>query len=372
MKLKKRNRAGRALLALLFTLVIAAAPVSAAASPAGDVSGAAASLGDWILGTDFGVVSGSIDTDNQCVTLLLSPERLSSLSPQDDADIRTAIDDILVFYALADAAGAYDIRYAAENGTAAAETPRAEPDATPEPETASAANLIFIHHSCGENWLNDGLCQALNDNGYHVADIYYGWREYGDHTDTADWPMWFTDEVMGPVYRELNAMTAQNAIPPAAGENGIVMFKSCFPNSDVGTGMEDETAVYESLLPYFSEHPDKLFILVTPPPMIRISHPAVTRALCDWLCDRDTGWLSRLTTGNVFVFDFYNVLTHPDAHHRFLNGQEEHTSVEGADTLYYDSGGDDHPDREGNRKAAQEFIGLLNYWYQCFSAAQAQ
>ncbi len=377
MEWKMRGRAGCVLLVLLLVLTAAVAPVSAGASPAGDESGAAASLGDWILGTDFGVVAGTIDTGSRCVTLTLSPDRLSSLSPQDDSDIRTAIDDILVYYHLTDAAGEYAIRYAAETG-AVAGTPRPElgttkePDATPEPAAATVANLIFIHHSCGENWLNDGLCLALNDNGYHVADIYYGWREYGDYTDTADWPMWFTDEVMGQVYREQNAMTAQNAIPPAAGESGIVMFKSCFPNSDVGAGMGDEMAVYESLLPYFAAHPDKLFILVTPPPMIRISHPAVTRALCDWLCDREAGWLSGLTTGNVFVFDFYNVLTHPDAHHRFLNGREEHTSVAGADTLYYDSGGDDHPNREGNRKATQEFIGLLNYWYECFLAAQAE
>ena len=369
MKHKMRNRAGCALLALLLALFM---PVCAAASSAGDESGAAESLSDWILGTEFGVISGTIDMDDQSVTLLLPPEGLSGLSTQDDADIRTAINDVLIFYSLADAPGAYEIRYVTEPGAAAAEAPAAEPDATPETEADTMTNLIFIHHSCGENWLNDGLCQALNEHGYHVADINYGWREYGDYTDTADWPMWFTDEVMPLVYREQNAMTAPNAVPAAAGDNSIVMFKSCFPNSDVGESMEDETAVYESLLPYFAAHPDKLFILVTPPPMISISNPAVTRELCDWLCDRDGGWLSGLTTGNVFVFDFYNVLTHPDAHHRFLDGQEEHTSVEGADTLYYDSDGDDHPSQEGNRKAAEEFIGLLKYWFECFSAAQAR
>ena len=235
----------------------------------------------------------------------------------------------------------------------------------------STVNLLFIHHSCGENWLNDGLlCEALNENGYHVADIYYGWREYGDRTDTADWPMWFTDRVMPLVYKEMRAMTAPNAIAPAAGENTIVLFKSCYPNSDVGSSMQDEMAIYEGLLPYFSAHPDKLFILVTPPPMQSISHPKVTRALCDWLCDRETGWLAGLATNNVFVFDFYNVLTHPDAHHRFSGGREEHVSIEGADTLYYDSDGDDHPNTDGNRKATQEFISLLNYWYGLYTTTE--
>ncbi len=233
----------------------------------------------------------------------------------------------------------------------------------------TAVNLVFIHHSCGENWLIDGLNEALNENGFYTADISYGWREYGDNTDTFDWPTWFTDTVMPLVYREHGTISAENTIEAAAGENTIVMFKSCYPCSDVGGSMEDEMAVYESLLPYFEAHPDKMFILVTPPPMQSISHPSVTRALCNWLCDRENGWLSALSTENAFVFDFYNVLTHPDAHHRIVNGLEEHTVVAGADTLYYPTD-DDHPNSDGNRKAAQEFIGLLNAWYRQFTAGR--
>ena len=243
--------------------------------------------------------------------------------------------------------------------------------ATSMAETADTVNLVFIHHSCGGNWLIDGLNNELNENGFYAADISYGWREYGDMTDTSDWPMWFTDTVMPLVYGQHGAISAENAIGPAAGENTVVMFKSCYPNSDVGDSMEDEMAIYESLLPYFEAHPDKMFVLVTPPPMQWISHPSVTRALCNWLNDRDNGWLSALATDNVYVFDFYNVLTHPDAHHHIVDGQEEHTVVAGADTLYYPSD-DDHPSSEGNRKAAAEFIGLLNDWYAQFTASQAE
>ena len=239
-------------------------------------------------------------------------------------------------------------------------------------DSTSVTNLLFIHHSCGANWLSDGLNQALNDHGFHVADISYGWREYGDMTDTADWPMWFTDAVMPLVYRELDAISAYNTIPSADTENTIILFKSCYPCSDVGDSITDEQAIYNSLLPYFAAHPDKLFILVTPPPMIYISNPAATRTLCNWLCDRDGGWLSEYTQANVYAFDFYNVLTHPDAHHRLAQGQEEHISVDGADTLYYDSDGDNHPNSDGNQKAAQEFIGLLNYWVSLFLTSTAQ
>ncbi len=233
----------------------------------------------------------------------------------------------------------------------------------------AAVDLVFIHHSVGENWLNDRLCQALNDHGYHVADIYYGWREYGDRTDTVDWPIWFTDEVMGLVYQEMGAMTAPNTLQPASGENTIVMFKSCFPNSDVGSDISDEQAIYNSLVPYLEAHPEKMFVLVTPPPMREISDPAKTRELCDWLADRQSGWAAGAATGNVFVFDLYNVLTSPDAHHRLVDGQEVHESVSGHDTLAYPSG-DDHPNTEGNVKATEEFVPLLDFWYQQFAGSR--
>lgn len=231
---------------------------------------------------------------------------------------------------------------------------------------AETVNLIFIHHSCGGNWLRDGLNQALNDAGFHVADTTYGWKEYGDHTDTADWPAWFNDDVMPLVYGEKNAMTAKNAVEPAPGENTVILFKSCYPNSEVGDSIDDEKAIYNSLLPYFERHKDKMFILATPPPMTRISRPERTRELCRWLADRDAGWLKDMKTENVFVFDLYNVLTHPDAHHRMRDGRESWECVEGHDTLYYPTGDDDHPNGQGNKKAAEECIGLIQHWYGLF------
>ncbi len=341
------------------------------------VDEAASSLSDWILGTGYGITSGTIETSRKTVTLTIPADRFESLTEQDKQDIRTAIADILSLYVSPAAADEYSIQYQTGDNVIQDQTSgdtgqnTEQPD---EPETSyngesAAANLIFIHHSCGANWLNDGLCQTLNDNRYHVADITYDWREYGNNTDTVHWPIWFTDGVMSLVYNEMNAMDAPNSIDPAEGENGIIMFKSCFPNSEVGSEITDEMDIYNSLLPYFKKHPDKMFVLITPPPMVQISDPAKTRELCNWLADRETGWLSGLSTGNVFVFDFYNVLTHSDAHHRLINGEEVRKSVAGADTLYYPSE-DNHPSTEGNVKATQEFIGLLNYWYKSFSESR--
>ena len=70
MKLIKCKRIGYALLALLFALFVTAMPVSMAGDCAGDESQASSSLADWLLGTDFGVVTGAIDMDNRRVMLL--------------------------------------------------------------------------------------------------------------------------------------------------------------------------------------------------------------------------------------------------------------------------------------------------------------
>ena len=57
--------------------------------------------------------------------------------------------------------------------------------------------LIFIHHSCGENWLSDGdggLGSALGKNNYFVSDTNYGWgpSNIGDRTDIVNWTEWFS------------------------------------------------------------------------------------------------------------------------------------------------------------------------------------
>ena len=75
-----------------------------------------------------------------------------------------------------------------------------------------AVKLVFIHHSCGENWLADahgGLGRALAENNYFVSDTNYGWGpdRIGDRTDITDWPEWFT----GPQSREyLQALYREN------------------------------------------------------------------------------------------------------------------------------------------------------------------
>jgi len=292
-------------------------------------------------------------------------------------------------------------------------------DAADDPNPpASPVRLIFIHHSTGENWLadeNGGLGIALRDNNYFVSDTNYDWGPdaIGSLTDIGHWWLWFH----GPdSLRYLNALYAESEQHSAYsrmesgpdGENKIVMFKSCFPNSalqgdpndvvpQIGSnplrgqdsGSEFHTVanakgIYIDLLDYFQTSQDKLFIVITAPPQSDPTYADNARAFNEWLMH---DWLHNYPYNNVIVFDFYNVLTtnggSPSAndlnqetgnHHRWWHDAVQHKTDGDNDgnpnVLEYPTE-DDHPSRAGNLKATAEFLPLLNMAYNRWERSYA-
>jgi hypothetical protein len=281
--------------------------------------------------------------------------------------------------------------------------------ARPKPPS-NPVKLIFIHHSTGENWLNDDngrLGIALRNSRYFVSDTNYGWGPdvIGDRTDTGHWWSWFRgssrDTYTSALYREFDQHSSYSRLatdPDSSRENEIVMFKSCFPNSQIGgnpgdaatTGanpLRGESAgssmtvanvkgIYNDILTYFAAHQDKLFVLIVTPPLARTEtdaeHAANARAVANWLTNI---WLVNYDHNNVAVFDFYNVLTSNGGgsntndlgntsgnHHRWWNGNIQHSRTVSSNFSAYPTG-DSHPSRAGNLKATGEFIDLLNYYY---------
>ena len=293
------------------------------------------------------------------------------------------------------------------------EPPAGSSDIDTSPPDATV-KLIFLHHSSGENWLADWsgeLGRVLMENNYFVSDTNYSWGPeepsiggaIGDFTDIGHWWNWFrgpsSETIMQAVYSETeqHAEYARLADDPG-GENGIVMFKSCFPNSalegnpddpptsgtnplqgmDSGSGehtVGNAKRIYVDLLKYFSGHTDKLFVVITAPPLLDTSpeQAANARAFNIWLV---TDWLESYPHHNVAVFDFYNVLTtnggDPNTndlgsdggnHHRFRGGTMEYTAHQGGNTSAYAENEDSHPTPAGNQKATGEFVPLLNWFY---------
>ena len=85
---------------------------------------------------------------------------------------------------------------------------------------------------------NGGLGIALRDNNYFVSDTYYGWGpdSIGDYTDIGHWWTWFRDSnsatYLSAIYNESNQSSTYSRLSAdPGGENEIIMFKSCYPNS---------------------------------------------------------------------------------------------------------------------------------------------
>lgn len=277
----------------------------------------------------------------------------------------------------------------------------------PDPP-ADTVKLVFIHHSCGEHWLDAGngnLGDELGANNYYVSDTDYGWGPdgIGSFTDIGHWWTWFRSPNSPTYTQALYDTTNQDAIytrpmPDPAGENTIVMFKSCFPNSNLKgdpaeppppigcnplRGQKYDSAhhtvanakgIYIDLLNYFQTRQDKLFIAITAPPVMDPTWADNARAFNDWLVN---DWLASYPYDNVAVWDFYNVLTSNGGnwytndlgwetgnHHRWRNGAEQHQQTVPNNTAAYpDGGGDNHPSAAGNQKATGEYVELLNVYY---------
>jgi hypothetical protein len=248
-------------------------------------------------------------------------------------------------------------------------------------------DLVFLHHSCGANWLSNSLDAALTAKSYidERNDITYGTAMAsdtdrpsslggtpGNSTDMCHWIYWFNDY--------LDHVKAYDC---ATGFNRIIMFKSCYPLSDVssdGTEPGNPFSGTQSLANYkavyrhyngsgntytsgeytyrplediFAENPDVLFIAVTAPPLVNTATSDVNahraRLFNNWLKNE---WLPSYNAAhpaldNVAVLDWFNFLANPDDHATYPNRLKEE---------YGGSGGDSHPNGTANSASTVEFI----------------
>ena len=275
------------------------------------------------------------------------------------------------------------------------------------------AKTVFIHHSTGQNWLADDngtLGLALSEAKYFVSDTNYGWGpdSIGSYTDIGNWWDWFRGArfvtYLSSLYVENGQNSSYSRLPATLpGENEIIMFKSCFPNSalqgspddpvpDIGVNplksqgsgssyhtVANAKGIYIDLLSYFKTRRDKLFVVISAPPLTDDTYADNARAFNEWLVNE---WLADYPYRNVAVFDFYNVLTTNGGnantndllsstgnHHRWWQGSIQHKTDGDNDSspnvLEYPSG-DDHPTQAGNLKATGEFVAMLNIFYHNF------
>jgi hypothetical protein len=255
-------------------------------------------------------------------------------------------------------------------------------------------DLLFIHHSTGGQLLADkgpekgenciytshpnggGLRRLLEENNYIVHEASYK-SQVGDKTDICHWHNKFKDSM-----DKILSCKHQDEFFTDGTRNRIVIFKSCFPNNNiVSDGTEpgkpdaceltlaNAQAAYQSILPFFQQHPETLFVVMTAPPLAKpvqdkkdriIEYLKIfsgrpdtleriatrARRFNNWLVDVEDGWLKGYSLKNVVVFDYYDVLT---GHGR--SNWSVFPTREGTDS---------HPSREGNALAAERFVPFLH------------
>ncbi len=218
--------------------------------------------------------------------------------------------------------------------------------------------LVFIHHSVGNNWLSEGsLSDSLMANGIGVHHITYG-DDIGEKTDLNDWTVKFSNDFGKIIKFDYHP----DILYSDGKENDIVMFKSCYPNSNItadgnppGNPTEltktlwNYKAVFENLKTQFSKNPNKIFIYVTAPPLVpnqtTPENAARARQFNNWVKNDFLAKYKQETgLNNLFVFDFYDLL------------------ADGNNTLrseYRRSDNDSHPNIRGSQEATKMFMQFL-------------
>ena len=221
------------------------------------------------------------------------------------------------------------------------------------PAFAQATRVIFLHHSCGHNLIEQGdvregltaLGYEFYDHGYNgdglrLADGSYTGTNFdvpGDNTNPDGFAAIFTQPLHDPPDNTFSHLMQYN----------VIAFKSCFPVSNIGD--DGQLAAYQSyylaIRDKMDQHPDKTFVIVTQPPQVPANsdpqEATRARAFANWL-QSDEYLAGR---PNVFVFDFFGLLAGDDD---FLRPE------------YRADEQDAHPNELANRTIGPLFVAFID------------
>jgi hypothetical protein len=219
-------------------------------------------------------------------------------------------------------------------------------------------HLLFIHHSVGENMLYEGgLKDSLEAQGIGVHSVTYG-SDIGQNTDMCDWVSKFNNYYPKMIKYDIRP----DILYPDARENEIIMFKSCYPNSDItdegmnpGNPLDKSKTIWnyrtviEDLGKDFSKSPGKLFIYLTAPPMVpeqtSPENAARAKEFNNWVTNTfATEYRKKNDPSNFLVFDLFNTLADQNG---FLQADFRRSET------------DSHPNAKGSIEASRCFMHFL-------------
>jgi hypothetical protein len=231
------------------------------------------------------------------------------------------------------------------------------------PAFAQVTRIIFLHHSCGQNLIEQGgvrpgltalgyefFDHGYNEEGLRLADGSYTGTNFAVPDDNTD------PDGFAAIFAQLLHDPPDNTFSHLM-QYDVVAFKSCFPTSNVGDDAQLAAyqSYYRSIRDRMDQYPDKLFIIVTQPPQVPANsdpeEATRARAFANWLQSGE--YLSGHP--NVFVFDFFGLLAGAD---NFL--RPEYRLDE------YDA----HPNERANREIGPRFVSFVDQAIRSAGAGQ--
>lgn len=205
-------------------------------------------------------------------------------------------------------------------------------------------SIIFLHHSCGHNLIEEGGVRQLftnlgyefydhgyNDDGLRLADGTWTGENYdvpGDNTDPDGIAEIFSQPLNDPPDNTFSLLMQYD----------VIMFKSCFPTSNIwgDEHLNELQGYYLTIRDRVDQYPNKLFVVVTQPPQVPRSTDQEeanrARALANWLAsDEYLGGRPNLVT-----FDFFGYLAGDDnmlrEEYRY-NNRDAHPNAQANQTI---------------------------------------
>lgn len=202
------------------------------------------------------------------------------------------------------------------------------------PAERQMTNAIFLHHSVGSGLIAEGQLRSLMtargfqlyDQGYNEHGLTlpsgepsgYGYRVPDDNTDPDGLAAIFAQTVDPESVAGIGEPS--NTISGLL-RHDVIIFKSCFPASGIVSDAHLETykGYYRSIRSFANDHPDHVFIALSPPPLepgsTNRAEAARARTFANWLKSPEFA----APDTNVFVFDLFDVLAEVDRQRADVN-----------------------------------------------------
>ena len=218
-------------------------------------------------------------------------------------------------------------------------------------------DVVFLHHSVGRNLIEQGgIRNGFAAAGFSFWDHDYNWEglRYPDGR-RAGYSYVIPDEDTDPdglarIFAQRAYGLPLNALSGLL-QHEVIAFKSCYPAS--GILSDEQLATYKShylsIRDVMDQHRDKIFIVMTPPPLnpveTSLEAAARARAFADWV--KSDEYLRGHP--NVFAFDLFDALAESDPALPDANMLREP----------YRLGADSHPNQKANEAIGPVFVDFV-------------